>query len=318
MTSQLGRRVIPKERPKRVRHGVAEVNTRSALWSTRWPAIALQVCIDTVEAAPTEDRAQTKRALPCKDCPENTRCLNAKRKEIGPLLYDREILTRARSQESTLFPTELMDPMLDPRMEMLPHFLKPEGMESRLIVASAWDLAWSEKVGGDWLVCSTGVLDLATHKRRLIHMQRWQGLTYTQQCALIESYWRRFSADVVVIESDAAQVIYAQTLRDTTEVPVLRHTAADKTSLQIGVPSLLIGFDNERWEFPYAAEGLGFDTMLTFLAELEAFGWTNGRLEGVGEHDDTVMSFWHLDWGLTMMSGQYGNASVGSQPGRHG
>lgn len=135
---------------------------------------------------------------------------------------------------------------------------------------------------------------------------------------LIESYWRRFSADVVVIESDAAQVIYAQTLRDTTEVPVLRHTAADKTSLQIGVPSLLIGFDNERWEFPYAAEGLGFDTMLTFLAELEAFGWTNGRLEGVGEHDDTVMSFWHLDWGLTMMSGQYGNASVGSQPGRHG
>ncbi len=75
------------------------VNTRNSLWPIRWPAIALQTCIDTVEAAPPELQSQVKWDLPCKTCPMNIACLNAKRKELGPLMYDREILTSPRTSE---------------------------------------------------------------------------------------------------------------------------------------------------------------------------------------------------------------------------
>jgi hypothetical protein len=40
----------------------------------------------------------------------------------------------------------------------------------------------------------------------------------------------------------------------------------------------------------------------TFLGEAEAFGWVDGKLEGVGEHDDTVMAWYHLGWGLDRLA----------------
>jgi len=293
------------------------VNTRVSLWPNRWPAIALQECIDQVEAASPESKKQVVRDLPCPECPMNTGCLTAKRKELGPVLYDREIQTRPRSQESTLFPFDLFAPMLNPDLSMVPHWRKTNGVEQYEIVVSGWDLAWSEKVGGDHLVRVTALHDLRTHKNRLLNVQRFpQGLRYTEQCELIKSEWRRYEDDLVVIETDAAQVIWAQQLEQSSQVPVFRHTAGDKANLRIGVPGLLIDFDNERWEFPYNEHGNGFDTMLSLLAEFEAFGWTDGKLEGVGEHDDMVMAFWHCSHGLKLMTGMADEFRSGNQDGR--
>lgn len=293
-------------------------NTRVSLWPGRWPAIALQECIDLVDSAPDELKATVKRELPCQDCEKNTACLNAKRKELGPLLYDREILTRPRSQESTLFPFELFAPMLDPNLSMVPYYRKPYGIESELVVVSGWDLAWSEKVGGDRLVRCTAVLDRRTGKRRLLNIHRFPpGLRYSQQIALIEAEHQRFEEDLVVIESDAAQVIWSQSLEESTSVPVFRHTAGDKKDLRIGVPGLLIDLDRRRWELPYMQAGPGYDEIEAMLGEFEAFGWQDGKLEGVGEHDDMVMAFWHCTHGLRMMTRRVDEFLVGAQDGRY-
>lgn len=293
------------------------VNTRNALWETRWPAIALQECVDTVEAAPPEQQAETKRSLPCSDCPENTRCLNAKRKEIGPLLFDREILTRPRAAESSLFPRDLMAPMLDEAAELVPHYRKPLGAEHRLIVVSGWDLAWSEKTGGDYLVRVTALADRFTGRFRLLDIYRDRGLRFTAQKQRIVADHGRYAEDLVVIEADAAQVIWTQQLEEETSVPVLRHYAAgSKRDLHVGVPSLLIDFANRRWEIPHRPHGRGYDEVETLLDELEAFGWTDGKLEGSGEHDDTVMALWHCQWGLRMMLSGFGEHHYGVQDGR--
>lgn len=293
------------------------VNTRTSLWPGRWPAIALQVCVDAVEEAPPEARAEVKRDLPCKPCPENTRCLVAKHKELGPLLYGRELLTEPRSQESSLFPRWLLAPMLDPARSCVPHFLKPAGLESDLVTVSAWDLAWSEKIGGDWLVKITGDLNLRTGRKRVLDLRRWQGKTYTQQCELIVQQHDLFHDDIVVIESDAAQVIWAQTVEATSDVPIMRHAAGDeKQSLHIGVPALLIDFANRRWSFPYRAGGRGWDEIDNMLVELGAFGYADGKLQGVGEHDDTVMALWHLWWGMRCASGSMRDYRAGVTAGR--
>ena len=320
--SSLGRRVVPTseggdQRPAVV-GGVEPVNTRTSLWPSRWPAIALQECIDQVEAAPPEQQAEVRRQLPCTTCAENTRCLNAKRKEIGPLLFDREIQTSPRASESSLFPRSLMAPMLDADTGMLPHYRKPFGVEDRYVVVSGWDLAWSEKIGGDYLVRVTAVADRRTGQMRLLDLHRERGLRYTQQCQMIEADHYRYSSDLVVLEGDAAQTIWRQTLEESTSVPVVSHNVAgSKRDMRTGVPGMLIDFSNRRWVLPHSPTGRGYDLVETLLDEFESFGWQDDKLEGSGEHDDCVMAFWHCWWGLRLMLGGAGDEAYrGIQPGR--
>lgn len=286
-----------------------------SLWPERWPAVALQECQDKIAAAPDGERAKVKYGLPCAECDHSTRCLNAKRKELGPLLYDREIMTSPRTAESSLFPRTMIDPLLNRDQQLVQYWQKPYGDEERWAVVQAWDLAWSEKIGGDWLVCMTGRLDRETGQRRLLDISRWQRLTFDEQVAKIDEMWRRYVADVVVIESDASQKVWTQHVGRNTSVPVLPHSAGGKRDFATGVPGLLILLENKKWEFPYARDGWNAENMETFLSELEAFGWNDGKLQGVGEHDDTVMCWWHLNWGMEKMAiGQSRSYRRGAQP----
>lgn len=277
-------------------------NTRVSLWPGRWPAIALDECVAKVEAAEPEDREQVKWDLPCLDCPEQMACLNAKRKELGPLLYDREILTRPRASESSLFPWELFERCLAEGEDLVSYYNKQMGVESRYGVASAWDLAWSERAGGDFLVRMTGRIDRQTGIKRLLDIERWQRISFDGQIDLITSSWARFRDDVVVIESTAAQQVWVQKVSSSSAVPVMGMQATDKRDFAAGVPSLIMQLENRRWEFPYRPGSYHFEHLHAFFAEAEAFGWTDGKLQGVGEHDDTVMAWWYLDRALTMMS----------------
>lgn len=283
---------------------VAAVNTRTALWPDRWPAIALSACIDRVEAAPPEERSIAKWELPCDTCPEMSRCLNASRKSKGPLIYDREILTVPRSSESSLFPRELFEPGLLRGSQCVPHYLKPYGIEDRFAVASAWDIAWSEKTGGDWMVKMTALLDRESGKRRILDVLRVQKLSFQQQVRLIEAEWAKYRDDIVIVESDAAQAVWGQFVGETTAVPIVRHSAggsdgnASKRSLSEGVPSLIMQLEARRWQVPYQVGTFHHENVEVFLSEAEAYGWNDGKLEGSGEHDDTVMAWWHLAWGI--------------------
>ncbi len=298
------------------------VNTRTSLWPNRWPAIALQECIDEVEAAAPDMQAQVKFNLPCQTCPANTGCLNAKRKEIGPLMYDREILTLPRTGESSLFPRALFAPMLQPADEFVPFYRKPFGVEDEYAVVQAWDLAWSEKVGGDYLVCMTALANLVSGRRMLLDIQRWQRQTFQQQIDLIEVKAEQYGADLVVIEGDAAQSVWRQHAAETTQVPVVSHFAGGtgqgdgKGSLKWGVPGLLIEFENRRWQIPYKRGSYHHEEVENLLTEFEAFGWVNGHLQGIGEHDDAVMCFWHLSWGVKRVLRQIGGEGyAGMVPG---
>lgn len=300
------------------------VATRVSLWSERWPAIALQECIDKVEAAPPDRRAEVKFRLPCQDCPKNAACLNAKAKSQGPLLYGREILTRPRSSESSLFPREMFEPFLDREMALIPYYQKPFGAESRYGVCSAWDIAWSEKTGGDWMVKTTGLVDRQTGIRTVIDILRVQRLSFSQQVDLIVSEWGKYHDDIVVLESDAAQMVWAQYVGEHSPVPVLRHAAggrdgnASKRHLSMGVPGLIMEVTGGQWRWPYDRGTFHFENVEIFLSEAENFGWNDGKLEGVGEHDDTVMSWWHLSYGLKrLVAPPARQAHAGNQRGRY-
>lgn len=322
----LGRRVVEPEPVADDGAVKSWVNTRTSLWPARWPAIAKQECIDIVESAPPDQQEKAKRELPCDTCELNTQCLNAKRLELGPLLYGRELLTEALSSEASLFPYSVFAPMLRTRLAQVNEYRKPYGIERHLIVVSGWDIAWSEKVGGDFLVRCTAVLDTRTNKRTLLNIKRFpQGLRYSEQLAVIKEQHRFFQEDLVVIEGDAAQMIWKQGLDEQSDMPVMKHSSggsipgapSEKQDLRIGVPGLLIDLDARRWEFPYDENGLGYDEMRAFLGEAAAFGWHDGKLEGVGEHDDMVMAWWHCSWGLKVASGGMGEFRSKQAPGEY-
>lgn len=294
-------------------------NTRHSLWEDRWPAIALQECIDKVEEAPDELKVEVKRGLPCAECSEQSRCLNAKRKELGSLMYSREIQTDPRTSDSSLFPADLIGPMKNRGDTLVPFWRKPFSREHEYAVVQAWDLAWSERTGGDWLVFMCAMVHLPTGQKRLLDVQRWQAMSFPQQIELIKAKYSKYDTDLVVIEADAAQSIWSQQVTLSSDVPVLPHTSGGKGSFEMGVPSLIIQFENRKWEFPNQHDSYHQSELETFFTELEAFGWVDGKLQGVGEHDDTVMCFWHLNWGLMKftresMSEQYRGVQDGREP----
>lgn len=305
--------------PESGRRGPAvQVNTRHSLWQERWPAIALKVCIDKVEAEPPEKQAAAKDALPCSECSERSRCLNAKRKEIGPIMYDREILTAPRTGESSLFSREVFAGALEEELSLVPYWRPPDLEEHHFRVVQAWDLAWSERIGGDWLVCMTAYVDIRTGERTLLSIKRWRKIGFDDQVKLIEAEWRQFNASLVVIESDAAQSIWAKHVGANTPVPVLPHSAGGKGDFKYGVPGLLIKLANRKWRIPYRKGSLNHGEVENFLKECEAFTMVDGKLQGVGEHDDTVMAWWHLDWGIDrLVGGAISEHHLGVQPGAH-
>lgn len=258
-----------------------------------------------MEAAPVEEQSRVKFNLPCQDCPKSAACLNAKRKELGALLYDREILTKPRSSESSLFPMELFTPMLNKNSQLLSYWHKPFSLEHQYKVVQAWDLAWSERIGGDYLVSMTASIHLPTGKRTLLDLQRWQRVSFDEQIKLISAKWSAFNSDLVIIESDAAQSVWSKHVARNTSVPVKPHAAGGKGDFATGIPSLLLLLENEKWEFPYDPQGPRYEEIQNMLAEFEAFGWVDGKLQGVGEHDDTVMCWYHLNYGLDIFAQAY-------------
>lgn len=277
------------------------IGSTAAMWQTRWPYVAKQSCVDALNDVSPEFREQVRFELPCDTCEKNTECLTGKEKEVGSLMFDREYHTKPRAASSSLFPFERMEPCLDRKLSLLEWFRKPVGLESRFAVCSGYDIAWSERSGGDYFATITARLDRQTGDKRILDIDRWRQVSFERQMQIIEERHNKFHDDVVVIETDGAQAVWKQYLTSTTAVPVVGHSAGKKRDFEQGVPGLLRDIERQKWQIPYAPGSYKIENVKAFLSELEAFGWLDDKLEGVGEHDDLVMAWYHTDHGLEKM-----------------
>ena len=160
----------------------------------------------------------------------------------------------------------------------------------------------------------------------MLDISRWQALTFRQQVELIQQEHELYSCNLSVIEEAGAQSVWtqevqaaqtdvhdersAELLKALSDIRVVGHAASDKRSLAKGVPSLILDMEREVWEIPFQEGTYHHEEAEVFLSELESFGWNDDKLEGVGEHDDTVMAWWHNSWGLDQLIGQRGSISV--------
>ncbi len=212
-----------------------------------------------------------------------------RKEEVGSTRFAREYLCTPISDDAALFPETTLQACYDNQFSM-PNHMSQQDREN-LRVYTGVDLALSSTVGADYTVITTiGVDD--KKNRYLLDIKRKKGLPMMEQLRLIEDTYRTYRPLRVLIEDNAFQRVFKDELIRNTDIPVEGFTTGvNKQALDRGVPSLQILFENRKFVIPRKTER---DRILTDLLvnELKCFTWQEGKLQGLGAHDDMVMSLW--------------------------
>jgi hypothetical protein len=217
--------------------------------------------------------------------------LYGKRDEIGSVSFAREILCEPITDDLSIFPSHLFPPLHDPSLSLRPKrsVMKQLGWTTYMGV----DLALSASVGADYTVCFV-IAKGPDGQRFVVDIVRTKGLPFRQQLGLIERVARRYDPNLIFIEANLFQRIYSDEMRRTTDLPVkpfLTH-AQNKNPLDKGIPSLRILLENEKYTIPFSSDPYTQEQVQVWESECAQFGFVDGKLQGIGEHDDTVMAWW--------------------------
>lgn len=216
--------------------------------------------------------------------------LKSKQREVGSVRFSREYLCVPVSDESSLFPERIISACYDDAFTM-PKYLTETDL-AQLDVFTGVDLALSATVGADYTVIFTIGID-EFKNIWVLNINRFKGKGMTEQLQAIEMVNSNFSPQRILVEDNAFQRVFRDELVKKTDMPVQGHTTTrkNKNNLETGIPALQILFENRKIIIP-RAEKVDIEITDAFVNELRSFSWMDGKLQGVGAHDDTVMAFW--------------------------
>jgi len=216
--------------------------------------------------------------------------LHRRRREIGSTRFTREFLCVPIAEESTLFPDRVLLDCFDRNYEMPTYLTEEDRRELR--VFTGVDLALSSTVGADYTVITT--LGVDRHDNRwLLDVRRKKGLTMNEQLMVIQDVYQNYRPERIYIEDNGFQRVFRDELVTRTDLPVEGFTthSYNKNSAERGVLSLQILFENRKFVIPRKTDR---DRRITdiLVHELKCFTYVDNKLQGLGSHDDCVMSLW--------------------------
>ena len=172
----------------------------------------------------------------------------------------------------------------------------------------------SSSVGADYTVITCLGVD-RFGKRTILDIVRVKGMAFQNQLELIKETWRKYDADMVFCESNQMQRIFGEELARTTDMPVYQFntSATGKNSLHSGVPALRTLIENRKFVFPVGDEYSSRNIRI-LIEEMTSFAWVDGKLRGVGTHDDCVMSLWIADQAVRKGAFTFGFADGEEEP----
>ena len=220
--------------------------------------------------------------------------LEDKRLEIGSIRFTQEFQCDPIADDMSLFPGSLFkgegieQPTL--KLGMPLSFWNQMGVQ----VFMGADFAMSSSVQADYTVVFVLGVDKMGN-RWIIDICRERGLPYQEQLSLINTLGKRYQASLIFLESNQMQRIFGDELIRTTDLPIKKFvTGVQKNSLDKGVPSLRVLLENRKFKIPRGDKHSVEMTDL-WINEMRSFTWVDGKLQGVGSHDDTVMACWIAD-----------------------
>lgn len=224
-----------------------------------------------------------------------------KKETQGSIIFSRENLCRPITNESSIFPMEILTrsllrmenyTLVDSREEFPVKFSK---------VVVGCDFAISANVGADYAVFSVWGIDELTDERWLLHLYREKGVKFFEQMNVLRRINSRFRPDLIAMENNTFQQIFVETA-DTEGMPVIGHTTGiDKYDLKTGWPHLSTLFERGKIHIPV---GNVYSQQVKDLIfqDLGSVAFTEKGLESVGSHDDISSSFWLADLAASRMT----------------
>lgn len=224
-----------------------------------------------------------------------------KKETQGSIIFSRENLCRPITNESSIFPMEILTrsllrmenyTLVDSREEFPVKFSK---------VVVGCDFAISANVGADYAVFSVWGIDELTDERWLLHLYREKGVKFFEQMNVLRRINSRFRPDLIVMENNTFQQIFVEAA-DTEGMPVIGHTTGiDKYDLKTGWPHLSTLFERGKIHIPV---GNVYSQQVKDLIfqDLGSVAFTEKGLESVGSHDDISSSFWLADLAASRMT----------------
>jgi hypothetical protein len=216
-------------------------------------------------------------------------------RDHDPLTFSREYQNDPRDDASSLFPHELTERAIANGSHLVLGTSSPADVDE--IVVLGVDVARSGGARADFTVALVVAWNVRDGTRRVLDIRREKGLELDAQVGLISDLVVRHRAAIAVVENNGFQKWLVDALigRPETYGKVFGHrTGINKADGRDGIPRLALQFRAGSWVIP-SGDRASLRLARIFQAELAAFGFHNGRLTGVGEHDDTVIAAWLVE-----------------------
>lgn len=234
-------------------------------------------------------------------------------RESNELAYAQEIELKPVTGLLSIFPPDLFHrhaTTMDASLTIRPSLQD--------IAANGWavymgvDLAISAEVKADYTVIVVMAVD-GNNARHVIDLIRLHGASYNEQIATIRDTATLYEPELIVIERNQMQVVFADEVERVSRYPVRAyHTGVEKNDLRKGVPSLRPLIENGRLHFPRGdVESIELSDVI--IGEMQEFGFKDGKVTGLGKHDDCVMALWLCDQGVRT-SASWGYADYEEDP----
>lgn len=213
-----------------------------------------------------------------------------KRETQGNLIFSRENLVKPVTNESTIFPEEVIKrAYIGMDQYKFVNNRSNYGRKFDYVVTSV-DFSISSNVGADYTVIITSGID-ENDNIWLMNITRFKGKRFAEQLAIMKSINQAFRPDIMVMENNVFQQIFVDE-GERHGLPVEGHTTGtNKYDLMHGLPGVALLLERGKIKIPRGDQA-SIDQSDSLALELMSVTWTEKGLEGVGEHDDQAMSLW--------------------------
>tara|TARA_R110000751_G_scaffold111812_4_gene210485 strand:- start:96 stop:1178 length:1083 start_codon:yes stop_codon:yes gene_type:complete len=221
--------------------------------------------------------------------------LDARRNDMPAIAFAREYLCEPMDDMSSLFPSIVLQAAKDNDLRIIN---RADGdPDDQYFVG--WDPAISSDRSADYTVMVV-LRRPSTNPEllELVHVVRRKNMDFRTQIMEIQKLNAKFNPDVIELEANNFQRVFATELRADTDLPIKTFisTRQRRESLLMG---LVMRFEREQLRLPW-----GDDNSKNLTSELERellmFGMSKkGKLDSIGRHDDFAIALALAHWGTT-------------------
>ena len=235
-----------------------------------------------------ENPAYTVRTYPCLNALNeplweerwNYEALMARKAEVGSLMFTREYMCVPISTGTSLFGPEHLDNAKNKDLVLKP--LRREGYKYFIGIDPAIS------TDGDYNVITVIEMDEEENKS-VVYVDRAKNVQFRENIQKVKLLGQLFRPEVILFETNTFAKSFTQELRQVADLNVHDFDTTRRKKQEV-ILNLQMTLENGKMSFPYGNEESRKVTGI-LIEELSMFAITDrGKFEGIGAHDDMVMS----------------------------